>query len=147
LQQHGGLGRSERERSFRHIQGTSFKKTIISPTSIYRCCELRLLPRSNNPAGNGGSGQFRSFHGSSIPLNGSVARIYPIPPGTDRNLAKPAAGYSHLIPASNAWHFPAGSGRKRCVSCGFQPENARKTASGIIVVGVYTHVAVSCIIM
>jgi hypothetical protein len=69
-----------------------------------------------------GSGQFRRFHGSSIPVNGSGGRIYPIPPGADRNRVKPAAGYGHRILASNSWHFPAGSGRKRYVSCRFQPE-------------------------
>jgi len=61
-------------------------------------------------------------HGSSIPMNGSGDRTYPVPLGTDRNLAKPAAGYGHRIPASNSWHFPVGSGWKRCLSRGFQPE-------------------------
>ncbi len=63
-----------------------------------------------------GSVVFRRFHGSSIPVNGSGDRIYPVPPGTDRNLSKPAAGYGYRISASNSWHFPAGSGRKRRVS-------------------------------
>src|ERR1700722_175789 len=56
---------------------------------------------------------FRRFHGSSIPADKSGDRIYPVPFGTDRNLSKPAAGYGYRIPASNSWHFPAGSGRLR----------------------------------
>jgi hypothetical protein len=49
-----------------------------------------------------GSVVFRRFHGSSIPVNGSGNRIYPISPGTDRNLSKPAAGYGHRILVSNS---------------------------------------------
>jgi hypothetical protein len=33
-----------------------------------------------------GSVVFPIFHGSSIPVNGSGDRIYPLPPGTYRNL-------------------------------------------------------------
>jgi hypothetical protein len=63
-----------------------------------------------------GSVVFRRFHGSSIPVNGSGDRIYPVSPGTGRNLSKPAAGYGHRILVSNSCHFPAGSERKRGVS-------------------------------
>ncbi len=69
-----------------------------------------------------GSGVFRRFHGSSIPTDKSGHRIYPVPPETDRNLSKPAAGYGCRIPVSNSWHFSAGSGQKRRVSWGFLPE-------------------------
>ncbi len=69
-----------------------------------------------------GSVVFRRFHGSSIPVNGFSDRIYPVPPGTYRNLSKPTAGYGYRIPASNSWHFPAVSCRKRRVSWGFLPE-------------------------
>jgi hypothetical protein len=40
--------------------------------------------------------------GSSIPGNRSGDRIYPVPPGTGRNLAKPAARYGHRIPTSKS---------------------------------------------
>jgi hypothetical protein len=69
-----------------------------------------------------GSVVFWRFHGSSIPVNESGDRVYPVSPRTDRNLSKPAAGYGHRILVSNSWHFPAGSSRKRGVSCGFSPE-------------------------
>jgi len=69
-----------------------------------------------------GSAVFRRFHESSIPVNGSGDRIYPVSPGTDRNLSKPTAGCGHRILVSNSWHFPAGSGQKREVSWGFSPE-------------------------
>jgi hypothetical protein len=55
---------------------------------------------------------------SSIPGNRSDARIYPVPPETGRNLAKPAAGYGHRIPdilrrvPTGNSAFPAGFSRK-----------------------------------
>jgi hypothetical protein len=33
--------------------------------------------------------------------------------GSTRNQQEPATGYGHRIPASNSWHFAAGSDRKR----------------------------------
>ncbi len=64
-----------------------------------------------------GNGRF-----CGIPVNGSGDRIYPLPPGTYKNLSKLAARYGYRIPASNSWYFPAGSYRKRRVSWGFSPE-------------------------
>jgi hypothetical protein len=43
----------------------------------------------------------------------SGERIYPVPPGTNKNLSKPAAGYGHQIFAPDFWRFPAGAGWKR----------------------------------
>jgi len=70
----------------------------------------------------GGSVVFRRFHGSSIPVHVSGDRIYPFPPGTYTTVSKPTVGYDSRIPASNSWHFPAGSCRKRRLSWGFSPE-------------------------
>src|SRR5690348_3853317 len=47
-------------------------------------------------------------NGSSIPVNGSGVRIYRVPPGIDKNLSKPAAGYGHRNTASV--RFPLISG-------------------------------------
>jgi hypothetical protein len=53
--------------------------------------------------------------------------IYPVPPGTKRNLSKPAAGYGHRI---------SGIFWLETVSfLGVFAGNSRNTASGIIVLG------------
>jgi hypothetical protein len=63
-----------------------------------------------------GSGFSRWFHASSIPVNGSGDRLYPVPPGIKSNLSTQAAGYDHPILAPDFWHFLAGSGQKWCFS-------------------------------
>jgi hypothetical protein len=60
---------------------------------------------AKEPAGSG------SFSGISWKQY-SGDWIYSVPPGTYRNLSKPAARYGHRILAPDFWHFPAGSGRK-----------------------------------
>ena len=52
-------------------------------------------------------------NGSSIPVNGSGVRIYPVPLRIDRNPSKPAAGYGHRNTASVLRRFPVFSRRKR----------------------------------
>jgi hypothetical protein len=75
---------------------------------------------------------FRGFHGSSIPANRSGDRIDPVPAGTYRNLSKPAAGYGHRI-RGIFWRVPAG--------------NSGNTASGIIVLGIYSSFRISYMLL
>jgi hypothetical protein len=48
-------------------------------------------------------------HGSSIPVNGSGNRIYPVPRGAYKCLSKPAAGYGHRI-SGTFRRVPTGNG-------------------------------------
>ena len=94
--------------------------------------------------------QLRVFE-SNVPRSRSTGRIPQENTGNRRNMeavfrwTDPVTGFIRFRPEQagswqnrqpDSWHFPAGSDRKRCVSCGFQPENSRNTASGIIDLGI-----------
>jgi hypothetical protein len=67
-----------------------------------------------------GSGFSWWFHASSILVNGYGGRIYPVPPGIDRNMSKLKTG--SRIRSPDFWHFLEGSDRKWRLSWGFSTE-------------------------
>ena len=99
-------------------------QAVIKATTIINSHPSRTIQHGN--------GRFRAISKISwkqYPMNGSGDRNYPVPPGTDRSLLKPAAGHGYRNPASNSWSFrqvPAGNGkfsaefRRKFMECCFR---------------------------